>query len=278
MLTSLSGRNGVPEVERWGEDLAALAERLDSFLHGGQAAEKQTLLHGDPKPPNFFFRKEDRGQSSPPSPAHGRAPAEQSLGLIDFQWTGWGRAGTDLAYLLLASVDPREIQCRGPDLLADLVRIYCEKLGHELRSSRTLEAPGYESLLLDTKLAALDLIRAMVCEQWAALAGGGSDGTTCLLETLRGRWEQELEREEQFASLQPVASTGNGGTTVRFLSFNGYNKSVDSAAWCLRLLGELLYRDDQVRQWMLSVGKARDNIRALYVPSRGARVRVRPDW
>ena len=55
------------------------AAKLDDLL---RTAVYKTLLHGDPKPDNFCFGKQDQ------------------VAAVDFQYSGWGVGVVDLAYLL----------------------------------------------------------------------------------------------------------------------------------------------------------------------------------
>ena len=58
----------------------------------GGNAWKTTLVHGDLKTANIFFRRPGSGADSP-------------VQFIDWQWTGPGLAATDIIYLMLTSMD-----------------------------------------------------------------------------------------------------------------------------------------------------------------------------
>ncbi|CAD7969163.1 unnamed protein product [Amoebophrya sp. A120] len=96
-----------------------------------------TLLHGDPKAANMFFRR------AAPAAAQDEVgtgttggnidPGEEEIefAFIDFQWTGWGLPMVDLAYMLAA--------CAGPELLdlagtqeKELLLIYYEELKKQI--------------------------------------------------------------------------------------------------------------------------------------------------
>ena len=51
----------------------------------------KTLIHGDPKQANIFFQKDKENGSL-------------EVGLIDFQWCGFGLAATDVAHHITAAV------------------------------------------------------------------------------------------------------------------------------------------------------------------------------
>ena len=65
-----------------GPRLERVAREVAGRVHGS----RQTVLHGDAKIANFFFR-ESGGE----------------VGLIDFQWSGPGLAAVDVAYCIWAS-------------------------------------------------------------------------------------------------------------------------------------------------------------------------------
>jgi thiamine kinase-like enzyme len=96
----------VPELED--ADLKSLGKRLEEvaprvgllahpFSDEGTRNDPdlmkyKTLIHGDPKQANFFFRPSDGG--------------DLDVGLIDFQWSGFGLAATDVAHHIASAVMP----------------------------------------------------------------------------------------------------------------------------------------------------------------------------
>ena len=64
---------------------------------------QRTLMHRDPKQANLFFRR------SPDSD-------ELQVGIIDFQWTGFGLAATDVAYFLSAAVHADILEDDGEEM------------------------------------------------------------------------------------------------------------------------------------------------------------------
>lgn len=90
---------GTPlKPEAYGEALGGVAAEVAAAVHGGQGA--RCLLHGDAKAANFFFR-------DPPSSAASSgdvdAAGSPEVGVIDWQWTGWGNPAADVAYCLATS-------------------------------------------------------------------------------------------------------------------------------------------------------------------------------
>ena len=57
----------------------------------------RTVIHGDAKPGNFFFRPQQGGCSN------------LDVDVIDFQWTGGGLGVTDVAYCLAAGTHPDSV-------------------------------------------------------------------------------------------------------------------------------------------------------------------------
>jgi thiamine kinase-like enzyme len=80
------------------EKLAPMVGALSHPFNDGNAvstayAKYRTLVHGDPKQANIFLRSRHD--------AHGL-----EVGLVDFQWCGFGLAATDVAHHICAAVQP----------------------------------------------------------------------------------------------------------------------------------------------------------------------------
>lgn len=90
---------GIPlKPEAYGEALGGVAAEVAAAVHGGRGT--RCLLHGDAKAANFFFRDPPATVRSGGADAVGRSP---EVGVIDWQWTGWGNPATDVAYCLATS-------------------------------------------------------------------------------------------------------------------------------------------------------------------------------
>lgn len=100
---------------------AGLASRLSSL----GAASGRTLLHGDFKTANLFFR--------PAADGGGAAAACP----CDFQWAGTGVCMQDVMYLLWTSVEPGVVAAEEEELLA----FYREQLRRELAAAGVKRAP-----------------------------------------------------------------------------------------------------------------------------------------
>jgi thiamine kinase-like enzyme len=71
-----------------------MAHPFAESSNAGKAFSRyRTLIHGDPKQANFFFRRNPKSK-------------KLEVGLIDFQWSGFGLAATDVAHHLTAAVMP----------------------------------------------------------------------------------------------------------------------------------------------------------------------------
>jgi hypothetical protein len=181
------------------------------LLHGD--GPKQTILHGDAKAANFFFRAAGGGAAgggaagggAAGSGAEGGSPVG-GVGLIDFQWAGAGLVATELAYLVLAAAAPESVFARAEDYAAfaqdvasptpeagplerdglndseeHLLRHYHEHLVGALLRARgpKVEPPDYEALRRQYRAAFLDQCRMAVASHWdvpgnRAAADGGA--------------------------------------------------------------------------------------------------------
>lgn len=118
---------------------------------GARLAALQTVIHGDPKQGNIFVKKRND---------------DWEIGLIDFQWTGFGLPGTDLGHFMCASVhhDAQGVDGSGPEETALVDAYYdsfcaaavefgaassVERVEQELLSREELQTQ-YENGVLDT--------------------------------------------------------------------------------------------------------------------------------
>jgi thiamine kinase-like enzyme len=155
------------------------------------------LIHGDPKQANIFFRRETKYSSV-------------QVGLIDFQWCGFGLAATDVAHHISAAVHPSCVSFDG-DKENQLLDHYHSCLSKSLvefgvaQSEEEVEAKIYPRQVLQQQyeIALLDICRMVFAYAWR-------------------RWKAEA---------QPTASS---------LNRNAYNKSFDSALWLITRCHTLL--------------------------------------
>ena len=115
-----------------GSRLERLSREVAAKVHG----KRQTVIHGDAKIANFFFRDSFSGSGDGGRP---------EVGLIDFQWSGPGLAAVDVAYCIWASASLEVLAEAGGE--ARLVAAYHSSL------AEALEAAGVtrEAMLLTVR-------------------------------------------------------------------------------------------------------------------------------
>lgn len=149
----------------------------------------RTFIHGDPKQANIFLR--ETGGGSP------------QVGLIDFQWSGFGLAATDIAHHLSAAVLPSCVSYDGEKDYA-LLDFYYEHLVEGLvtygvaSNIEEVETRIFPRHVLQEQyeIALLDVSRMVFAYAWR-------------------RWKEETK------------------PTQESLNRNAYNKSFDSALWLI---------------------------------------------
>lgn len=148
-----------------GERLQSAAEGVGRRAHPfadaalrGEYARYRTFTHGDPKQANLFFR---------------RAAGDGALqvGVIDFQWSGFGLASTDVAHFLTAAVHA--------DLFADggeaemqrhyhaEVQKYLVEYGACGTAEEAAQHFSYATFLEQYDTAFLDVCRLVIAYTWA---------------------------------------------------------------------------------------------------------------
>ena len=203
-----------PAHEGLGARLQAVAREVGAEAHpfgstGGGAAGMRTLIHGDPKAANLFFRERPGG-----------CGGELEVGLIDFQWSGFGLAATDIAYFLGAGCDAG---CLSDDGSAEgaLLDEYWARLLEALVEFGAAGSPSEaralfprETLQLQYEAALLDLSRTVIAYHW-----------------------DRIQNSRPGLSLAEVFEA-NGTSMAR----NSYNKSLPVARWVVARTAALLER------------------------------------
>merc|ERR1712226_163811 len=182
-----------------GAKLSTLVDVLNERVH----ANPQTIIHGDPKAANFFFRRSD-----------------STVAVVDFQWTGYGRCTVDLAYFITAGINPdlakkdleRMLNNEKHESVTHKLlshyessfKEFWERLheGSELPKGMRLE----DGLMSDYQESFCDLMRVALVDHY---------GPNFKAETLEKR--ENLPENAR-------------------LSYNAYNKSRDVGRWVLALL------------------------------------------
>lgn len=161
----------------------------DSSASGSMPALQhphRTVIHGDAKAGNLFFRKkgnrsaadDDKGNASDDdSNADIPHPQQWDVGLIDFQWCGFGLGATDLAYYIAASASSDAVDVSGAKELA-LLQSYHTVLTSELvRLSRDTQlttavpvpVPSLEELQSQYEAGLLDICRIAFAYHWGRI-------------------------------------------------------------------------------------------------------------
>ena len=150
---------GDPEVSEatrrkdYGVLLASHAERLEREVHQG---EKQTIIHGDAKSANFFYKTSSSSEEG------------LDVGVIDFQWTGRGLCATDVAYAMWACPQSQVL-----DQEQQLVEYYHGQLVQELAKLEPsgggggTKVPSLNAFKAQYKAAFLDLCRVVIADHWS---------------------------------------------------------------------------------------------------------------
>lgn len=198
------------DVDTIGERLQDVAVDVGAASHPfgpGQAvpewAQKwKTLIHGDAKSANIFLRED------------ASAPEGWEVGLIDFQWMGFGLGAVDAAHVLLASVDPQtlgyaadDIAHTDPDAPVKLMDHYhvqlCEALAANGAAASAEKAANIwtrEETQRQYEAAVLDFCRVIFAYQWVRVKAS----------------PQSLKENESS------------------MNKNSYNKSIANAMWVVK--------------------------------------------
>lgn len=133
------------------------------------------------------------------------------VGLIDFQWAGFGLAATDIAHFISAAVYA--------DLLVDdgesnLLRFYYEELRQYLveygvyeSASEAIEQYSFDTFMNQYETAVLDMCRLVIAYAWSRF--------------------------------EPVNKDDKAGC-ARTMNKNSYNKSMPNVIWLMSRCDEIL--------------------------------------
>jgi thiamine kinase-like enzyme len=165
-LSKVSELEGV-DLETIGARVEKLAKKVGTRAHPfaelakKEAADLQpyrTIIHGDPKQANLFFRGD----------------ADLQVGFIDFQWCGFGLAATDVAHFISAALQPHCLSRDGKKeglLLDHYYSCLAEALVKHgvARSTEDVENILYprETLQSHYEVAFLDVCRMVFAYAWS---------------------------------------------------------------------------------------------------------------
>lgn len=215
-LAEIPELEGVGDLSNLGARLEKIAAAVGEKAHPFGTADNEceayrTLIHGDPKQANIFLR--ESGEE------------DWEVGLIDFQWTGFGLAATDIAHHISAAVLPSCVSYDGEKEKA-LLDFYYKCLSRNLvkygvaATVEEVENSAFPRRLLQEQyeVALLDVCRMVFAYAWR-------------------RWKEETM------------------PTPESLNRNAYNKSFGSALWLICRCHSLL----ELHESRLVEAKIRDN-------------------
>lgn len=202
--------NELSSFEYWdnlGERLQSVSEKCGFLAHpfADDALSKEyhkyrTYTHGDPKQANIFFRQSESGDD------------ELEVGLIDFQWSGFGLAATDIAHFVTSAVHADLLVDGGEERLLhyyfDELQKYLVEYGVYKTSNEALANFGYDTFLEQYEIGVLDICRLVVAYTWARFVG-------------------------------PIEENDEEGK-ARTMNLTSYNKSLPNVIWLMSKCDELL--------------------------------------
>ncbi len=186
-----------------GERLQNIAQECGRHAHpfaedesfSSEYQQYRTFIHGDPKQANIFFRRSDESEIA-------------EIALIDYQWSGFGLAASDIAHFLTSAVYAEMLEGSGEDYLIryyyDELQKYLVEYGAFLSVEDARKGYSYEIFNGQYETAVLDLCRLIIAV----------------------RFEYPTEKGDA-----PCARTMND---------TSYNKSLSNVVWLLCRCDEIL--------------------------------------
>lgn len=191
-----------------GERLESMAEECGRVAHPfaddvsdtGLPEDYQkyrTFTHGDPKQANMLFKKTNDNLQ---------------LGLIDFQWSGFGLAATDIAHFITSAVHADMLVDGGEETLMryyyDELQTHLVEFGVYSSVKDAQEQYSYDTFEDQYEIGVLDLCRLMIAYTW-------------------DRFEEPVEKND-------IAGC------ARTMNKTSYNKSVPNIVWLLSRCDEIM--------------------------------------
>ena len=196
--------NGFDWWDTLGERLESVAEECGHLAHpfadeilSAKYQQYRTFCHGDPKAANLLFHK---------------TQSDLQVGLVDFQWSGFGLAATDIAHFMTSAVHG--------DLLVDggearLLRYYYDELQRHLvdygvyeTASDATQHFSYGTFIDQYEIGVLDICRLMIAYTW-------------------DRFSEPVEKGDEEACARTFNKTS-------------YNKSIPTIIWLLSRCDDIL--------------------------------------
>jgi len=190
-----------------GERLQIVAEQCGSEAHPFAPEEDPTLAaeyqkyrtftHGDPKQANLLFRHLPGG--------------ELEVGLIDYQWAGFGLAASDIAHFFTSAVYADVMVDGGEEKLLryyfDELQTYLVEYGAFRSAEDAIKNFSWETFLEQYETGVLDMCRLVIAYTWA-------------------RWD-------------PVEKDDVVGCN-RTMNKNSYSKAIPNVVWLMSKCDEIL--------------------------------------
>ena len=155
----------------------------------------KTFIHGDPKQANLFFR---RGKNN-----------NVEVGLIDFQWSGFGLAASDIAHHITAAVHSDRLVNDGEENLLkhyyDTLQSYLLEFGAFRDKDAVESIYSYEIFLEQYETGVMDMCRLVIPYAWS-------------------RFEAVHEEKDH----------------ARTMNKNSYNKSLSNVVWLMNRCDRIL--------------------------------------
>lgn len=180
----------------------------DTFTNTLSDSYKQyrTFTHGDPKQANLFFRRTNTID------VDNKPKAKLEVGLIDFQWCGFGLAATDIAHFLSSAVHADRLNNGGEDVLLkyyfDELQAYLVEYGVYSNADDAAKNFSFDTFIDQYEIGILDLCRLVIAYTW-------------------DRFEFPVEKEDKEGCAQTMNKTS-------------YNKSLKNAVWLMSKCDELM--------------------------------------
>ena len=190
-----------------GERLQSVAQECGRHAHpfaedasfSSDYQQYRTFTHGDPKQANIFFRRSDEAEI-------------EEIALIDYQWSGFGLAASDIAHFLSSAVHAEMLEGSGEEYLMryyyDELQKYLVEYGAFTTSEDARKGYSYEVFTHQYETAVLDLCRLIIAYTW-------------------DRFEFPVEK-------------GDKEGCARTMNKTSYNKSIPNAVWLMSRCDEIL--------------------------------------
>jgi len=135
----------------------------------------RTFVHGDPKQANLFFRSDSSNTSI-------------DVGLIDFQWSGFGLAATDIAHFITAALHADRLHDGGEETLLqyyyDHLQKYLVEYGVYPSADDAVENFSYELFMKQYETGVLDMCRLVIAYAWTRFEPVDKDDTVGCARTM----------------------------------------------------------------------------------------------